>query len=101
MDPNHDGRDGQPGATAGPDRALRALGRRAEAGEVGLDGTLLRDAATVLSARRHLDALLAQLAAQPFSPAAYNSLRAYLSGPADRALAAHRRVCAATTVRGR
>jgi hypothetical protein len=101
MDPDHDGRDGRSGAPAAADRALRAQGRRAETGEVELDGTLLRDAATVLSARRHLDGLLAQLAAQPFSPAAYNSLRAYLSGPADRALAAHRRVCSSTTVRGR
>jgi hypothetical protein len=89
---------GRPQAPA--DRALRALGRRANVGELELDGTLLRDAATVLSARRQLDVLLTQLAAQPFNPAAYNGLRAYLSGPADRALAAHRRVCASTTVRG-
>lgn len=82
------------------DRALRGLGRSANGAELELDGTLLRDAATVLSARRQLDALLAQLAAQPFDPAAYHGLRAYLSGPADRALAAHRRVCAATTMRG-
>jgi len=66
-----------------------------------LDGALLRDAAAVLSARRDLDALLAQLAAQPFSAAAYGGLRAWLAGPADRALAAYQRLCTSTTVRGR
>jgi len=62
-----------------------------------LDGALLRDAAAVLSARRDLDA---QLAAQPFSAAAHGGLRAWLAGPADRALAAYQRLCASTTVRG-
>ena len=61
---------------------------------------MLRDAAAVLAARRRLDALLAQLAAQPFSASAYSGLRAYLAGPADRALAAYQRVCAATATRG-
>lgn len=59
------------------------------------DGALLRDAATVLTARRCLDGLLAQLAAQPFSCAAYDGLRVYLAGPADRAVAAYLRVCVA------
>jgi hypothetical protein len=63
------------------------------------DQELLRDAAAVLVARRRLDALLTQLAAQPFSASAYSGLRAYLAGPADRALAAYQRVCASTTVR--
>ena len=62
-------------------------------------GTLLRDAATVLSARRCLDGLVAQLAAQPFSGAAYEGLRVYLAGPADRAVAAYLRVCTATAGR--
>ena len=62
-------------------------------------GTLLRDAATVLTARRCLDGLVAQLAAQPFSGAAYEGLRVYLAGPADRAVAAYLRVCAATADR--
>jgi hypothetical protein len=100
-DGDGDGRSGHGRLQPPADRVLRMLGRRANGCEVELDGTLLRDAATVLSARRQLDALLAQLAAQPFSPDAYRGLRAYLSGPADRALAAHRRVCAVTTVPGR
>lgn len=67
-------------------------------GAVGPDaatGALLRDAATVLTARRCLDGLLTQLAAQPFSCAAYEGLRIYLAGPADRAAAAYLRVCVA------
>jgi len=63
------------------------------------DGVLLRDAATVLTARRCLDALLAQLAAQPFSCAAYEGMRVYLAGPADRAVAAYLRVCVPTAGR--
>ncbi len=63
------------------------------------DGALLRDAATVLTARRCLDGLLAQLAAQPFSCAAYEGMRVYLAGPADRAVAAYLRVCVATAGR--
>jgi hypothetical protein len=59
-----------------------------------LDRALLCDAAAVLSARQQLDCLLAELAARPFSPTAYRDLRAYLSGPADRAQAAYQRVCA-------
>lgn len=68
--------------------------------EFGQDAALLNDAAAVLTARRELDGLLAELAAQPFSAAAYSGLRAYLAGPADRALAAYERVCASATVRG-
>lgn len=101
MDADGDSSAGQGRLQPPAERALRMLGRRANDGEPVLVGTLLRDAATVLSARRELDGLLAQLAAQPFSPDVYRGLRAYLSGPADRALAAHQRVCAATTVRGR
>jgi hypothetical protein len=67
--------------------------------ELGEDAALLNDAAAVLSARRELDGLLVQLTAQPFSASAYTGLRAYLSGPADRALAAYQRVCASTTAR--
>lgn len=62
-------------------------------------GALLRDAATVLTARRCLDGLLAQLAGQPFSCAAYEGMRVYLAGPADRAVAAYLRVCVATAGR--
>ena len=59
-----------------------------------LDRALLCDAAAVLSARQQLDCLLTELAARPFSPTAYRDLRAYLSGPADRAQAAYQLVCA-------
>ncbi len=69
-------------ANAAPDR------------DFDLDRALLWDAAAVLSARQQLDCLLAELAARPFSPTAYRDLRAYLSGPADRAQAAYQRVCA-------
>ncbi len=62
--------------------------------DFNLDRALLCDAAAVLSARQQLDCLLAELAARPFSPTAYRDLRAYLSGPADRAQAAYQRVCA-------
>ncbi len=58
--------------------------------------SLLQDAAVVVAARRELDALVGQLCAQPFSPAAHSGLRAYLAGPAARACAAYERVCAAT-----
>jgi hypothetical protein len=78
-------------ATATPDRAFDL--------DLDLDRTLLHDAASVLSARQQLDCLLAELAAQPFSQTAYRDLRAYLSGPADRAQAAYQRVCASITGR--
>ena len=74
-------------ATATPDRAF------------DLYRALLCDAAAVLSARQQLDCLLAELAARPFSQTAYHDLRAYLSGPADRAQAAYQRVCASITGR--
>lgn len=63
------------------------------------DGALLHDAATVLTARRRLDALLVQLVSQPFNAATYDGLRTYLAGPADRACAAYVRVRAATAGR--
>jgi hypothetical protein len=68
--------------------------------DLGEDAALLRDAAAVLIARRELDGLLTELAAQPFSVGAYSGLRAYLAGPAETAAAAYQRVCAATATRG-
>ena len=65
--------------------------------DLDLDRALLHDAASVLSARQQLDCLLAELAARPFSQTAHRDLRAYLSGPADRAQAAYQRVCASIT----
>lgn len=67
--------------------------------DVSADVTLLRDAATLVTARRRLDGLLLQLAANPFDPAAYRGLGSYLVGPGALALAAYERV-SASTVRG-
>jgi hypothetical protein len=67
--------------------------------ELELDRALITDAAGVLSARQQLEFLLAELTARPFSPKAYRGLPAYRSGPADRAQAAHQRVCASKTGR--
>ena len=60
---------------------------------------LLRDAATLVTARRRLDGLLLQLAVNPFDPDAYRGLGSYLVGPGMLALAAYERV-SASTVRG-
>ncbi len=68
-------------------------------GAFDLDRALLGDAAAVLSARQQLECLLAELTVRPFSPTAYRDLRAFLSGPADRAQAAYQRICASTTGR--
>jgi hypothetical protein len=70
-----------------------------ESDDVSADVALLRDAATLVTARRRLDGLLLQLAANPFDPAAYRSLGSYLVGPGALALAAYERV-SASTVRG-
>jgi hypothetical protein len=97
MEPyEHDARAGRQAASPGP--LLHAVDTIV-AYDLGEDASLLDDAAAVLSARRELDGLLVQLTAQPFSASAYTGLRAYLSGPADRALAAYQRVCASTTAR--
>lgn len=63
------------------------------------DLALLRDAATLVTARQRLDGLLLQLAVNPFDPAAYRGLCSYLVGPGVLALAAYERV-SASTVRG-
>lgn len=95
---DHDARAGHHERPPGP--LLHAVDAMVSC-ELGQDAALLNDAAAVLSARRELDGLLTQLTVQPFSPSAYSGLRAYLSGPGDRALAAYQRVCASTTaVRG-
>ena len=60
---------------------------------------LLRDAATLVTARQRLNGLLLQLAVNPFDPAAYRGLGTYLVGPGVLALAAYERV-SASTVRG-
>jgi hypothetical protein len=67
--------------------------------DVSAGVALLRDAATLVTARMRLDGLLLQLAANPFDPAAYRGLRSYLVGPGVLALAAYERV-SASTVRG-
>ena len=63
------------------------------------DLALLRDAATLVTARQRLDGLLLQLAVNPFDPAAYRGLDSYLVGTGVLALAAYERV-SASTVRG-
>ena len=63
------------------------------------DLALLRDAATLVTARQRLDGLLLQLAVNPFDPVAYRGLGSYLVGPGVLALAAYERV-SASTVRG-
>jgi hypothetical protein len=67
--------------------------------DVREDLALLRDAATLVTARRRLDGLLLQLAVNPFDPDAYRGLGSYLVGPGMLALAAYERV-SASTVRG-
>lgn len=74
---------------------LRRVDGRSD-GSLGCDDELLRDAASVLLARRELDRLLVQLTAAPFSAGAYDGLRTYLAGPGRRAQAAYARVCAST-----
>jgi len=63
------------------------------------DLALLRDAATLVTARQRLDGLLLQLTVNPFDPAAYRGLGSYPAGPGVLALAAYERV-SASAVRG-
>jgi len=63
------------------------------------DLALLRDAATLVTARQRLDGLLLQLTVNPLDPAAYRGLGSYLVGPGVLALAAYERL-SASTVRG-
>ena len=92
-----------PNFTSNPASTSEAT-RIAEAAEgasdLRVELTLLRDAATVLTARQRLDGLLLQLIVDPFDPAACRGLRGYLTGPAAQAVAAHGRLTAATA-RGR
>jgi hypothetical protein len=88
--------DGDADARAGADVLTAAL---EESDDVSADVALLRDAATLVTARRRLDGLLLQLTANPFDRAAYRSLGSYLVGPGALALAAYERV-SASTVRG-
>ena len=67
--------------------------------DVAQDLTLLRDAATLVTARQRLDGLLLQLTVNPFDSAAYRGLGSYLAGPGLLALAAYERV-RASTLRG-
>jgi len=67
--------------------------------DVPEDLALLRDAATLVTARQRLDGLLLQRTVNPFDPAAYRGLGSYLVGPGVLALAAYERV-SASTVRG-
>ena len=57
---------------------------------------MLRDAATLVTARQRLDGLLLQLTVNPFDPAAYRGLSSYLVGPGVLALAVYERVSAST-----
>ena len=57
---------------------------------------LLRDAETLVTARRRLDGLLLQLAVNPFDLVAHRSLCLHLVGPGVLALAAYERVRAST-----
>jgi len=59
---------------------------------VAQDVALLRDAATLVTARQRLDGLLLQLTVNPFDPAAYCGLSSYLGGPGALALAAYARL---------
>ena len=77
------------------DPLLAALEAADGAMDLRVDLTLLRDAATVLTARQRLDGLL-QLAVDPFDPAAYRGLRCYLAGTGAQVLAAHERLTAAS-----
>lgn len=70
-----------------------------DAEDVREELALLRNAATLVTARQRLDGLLLQLAVNPFDPAAYRGLDSYLVGPGILALAAYERV-SASTVRG-
>ena len=76
---------------------------REDVGDGGQGGcadlALLREAATLLTARQRLGMLLLQLAVNPFDLAAYRSLGSYLARPAAVAVAACERV-SASTVRG-
>jgi hypothetical protein len=104
----HPGRSGRPegaaplravpGVAPGP-RTYGPDGIGELEGGVREDVALLRDAETLVTARRRLDGLLLQLAANPFDPIAYRGLSSYLVGPGVLALAASERV-RASTVRG-
>jgi len=78
------------------DPLLAALEAADGAMDLRVDLTLLRDAATVLTARQRLDVLLLQLAVDPFDPAAYRGLGCYLAGTGAQVLAAHERLTAAS-----
>ena len=60
---------------------------------------MLRDAATLVTARQRLEGPLLQLTVNPFDPAAHRGLSSYLVGPGVLALAAYERV-STSTVRG-
>ena len=76
-----------------------ALENAGDVEDVRGDLALLRDAATLVTARQRLDGLLLQLTVNPFDPAASRGLGSYLVGPGVLALAAYERV-SASTVRG-
>lgn len=71
-------------------------GEGAGLGELESDLARLRDAATLLVARRRLDGLLLALTAHPFDAAAYRGLASYLTGPGRRALQVFDRAAPAT-----
>jgi hypothetical protein len=66
--------------------------------EVAEDLALLRDAATLVTARQRLNGLLLQLTVNPFDPAPTAALSSYLGGPGALALAAY--AALSTSVRG-
>ncbi len=85
-----------PAGRTAEDPLLAAIEAADSAADLRVDLTLLRDAATVLTARQRLDGLLLRLMVNPFDPAAYRGLGSYLAGPGAQALAAHKRLAAAT-----
>lgn len=81
------------------DALTDALACAGDTGDVREDLALLRDAATLVTARQCLDGLLLQLAVNPFDPVAYRGLGSYLVGPGVSALAAYQRL-SASVMRG-
>lgn len=72
-------------AVPGVDAGAVAAAPDGGAEDVREDLALLRDAATLVTARQRLDGLLLQLIAHPFDRAAYRDLGSYLVGPAASA----------------
>ena len=79
MDSRRDNRQAAQPSDAGRDGLRPVVGQFD--GSLGCNGGLLRDAVSVLLARRELDRLLVQLTTAPFSVAAYDGLRTTWPAP--------------------